>query len=133
METRKNLEHAVFYNSYSGFIPNRRSIGFKTHALRLQEASPPFLLADDYIANLGFVRDDLESEHSMRSFLMPAGIDMLSLVNQEDTSYLKKIKLPTNVPRKMALDAVIKKRRSLRHYTGDKIPLAYLATVLRAG
>lgn len=126
------LEQSAYQNSYSAYVPWSQSIGFKVHSMRLQEQGVNSELAKNYLANLGFVRNDMESEYSIRSFLEPIGTLMLSLNHQEDNNHLERVPLPTSLPLKMALDVVIKSRRSIRHYTGDRIPLAYLATILRS-
>jgi SagB-type dehydrogenase family enzyme len=40
--------------------------------------------------------------------------------------------LPESIPLRMALGESIRRRRSVRRYTGDPLPLAYLATICRA-
>lgn len=125
------LEQATYQNGYSAFIPSSKSIGFKVHSIKFQDHAASIRLAEDFLTNLGFCNNDLESEYSVLSFLLPAGTVMLSLNNQEDNNHIKKIPLPKSAPLKMAFDDVIKSRRSIRHYTGDKVPLTYLATVLR--
>lgn len=133
-ETQTNLlEQATYYNGYSALIPNSKSIGFKVNSIKFQDNNAASRIAEDFIANLGFCKNDLESEHSILSFLMPAGTVMLSFANQEDNHHLKKIKLPKSLPLKMGLEDVIRSRRSIRHYTGDKIPITYLASILRTG
>ncbi|GEM_PF-1959281 len=135
-DTLKNLqanmlEQATYQNGYSPYVPWSNSIGFKIHSMRFQEQTINSRLAEDFLVNLGFTRNDIESEYSIRSFLESTGTVMLSFANQEDNNHLEKVQLPVSVPLKMALDTVIKARRSIRHYTGDKVPLAYLATIVR--
>jgi SagB-type dehydrogenase family enzyme len=126
------LEQSTYQNGYSAYVPWSKSIGFKVHSMRLQEQAVNSHLAKDFLANLGFTRNDMESEYSIRSFLEPTGTVMLSLTHKEDNNHLEKVSLPASVPLKMALDVVMKARRSIRHYTGDKVPLVYLATILRS-
>lgn len=125
------VEQSTYQNGYSTYVPWSKSIGFKVNSVKLQEQSTQSNLAEDFLSNMGFVRDNVESDYSIRAFLEPAGTVMLSLAHQEDNNHLEKITLPPSVPLKMSLDSVIKARRSVRQYTGDKVPLMYLATILR--
>lgn len=125
------LEQATYYNGYSTFISHSKSIGFKVNTVKLQNHYSSTSIAYDFLANLGFSSNDLESEHSVLSFLMPTGTVMLSFANQEDNHHLNKITLPKSLPLKMGLEDILKSRRSIRHYTGDKVPLSHLATILR--
>jgi SagB-type dehydrogenase family enzyme len=125
------LEQSTYQNGYSAYVPWSKSIGFKVNTLRQQEHASS-QLAEDFLTNLGFTKNNVESEYSIRAFLEPSGTIMLSYANQEDNSHLEKISLPASAPLKLPLDKVLKARRSVRHYTGDKVPLSYLATILRA-
>lgn len=49
-------------------IPWANSIGLKTHSFRYQEQNVSMRLAEDLIANFGFIRDDLETESSMQRY-----------------------------------------------------------------
>jgi len=126
------LEQSIYQNTYTAYAPWSPSIGFKVHTMRFQEQATNSHLAQDFLANLGFTRNDMESEYSIRSFLEPTGTMMLSFSHQEDNKHLEKVPLPASVPLKMALDTVMKSRRSIRQYTGDKVLLVYLATILRS-
>ncbi|MFC3909013.1 SagB/ThcOx family dehydrogenase [Legionella dresdenensis] len=126
------LEHATYTNGYSPFVPWSNSIGFKVQSLRFQEKHSSSSIAEDFLANIGFTRNDIESECSMQTYLESVGSVMLSFSCTEDNNHLRKIALPQSVPLKMSLDSVLKSRRSIRQYTGDSISFEYLATVARA-
>ena len=126
------LEQSTYQNGYSNHIPWANSIGFKDRTNRFHDQFTSHSLGEDFLANLGFNRNDTESEASIRYFLEPVSTLMLSYTNVEDNNHLDRITLPPSVPLKMALDVIINSRRSIRHYTGDKIHLVYLATILRA-
>lgn len=127
------LEQASYTNSYSAFIPWANSIGFKVNSLRYQEQRLSTRLAEDFLANLGFTRDDVESECSMQTYFESIGSAMLSFSSIEDNDQLKKIKLPNGAPLRMSLENLIRDRRSVRQYTGDSIPLNYAASIIKAG
>lgn len=127
------LEQASYTNSYSAFIPWANSIGFKINSFRYQEQRLSARIAEDFLANLGFTRDDVESECSMQTYFESVGSAMLSFSSLEDNDQFKKIKLPHAVPLKMSLDNLIRDRRSIRQYTGDSVPLNYAASIIQAG
>src|SRR5262249_18703307 len=60
------------------------------------------------------------------------GVTMLSLLDQEGRSNQKEVSLPSNAPLDLSLKEVIKKRRSVREYTGDSMNIDCLATLLRS-
>lgn len=125
------LEQAVYCNGYTTYIPNNEAIGFKLYTTKQYDRNSAQKLADDFIVNLGLYKNDIESEHSILSFLLAAGTNMLSHTNREDNDHLTKIALTKSLALKMGIEDVIKSRRSIRHYTGDRVSLAYLSTILR--
>lgn len=126
------LEQATYTNSYSVFVPWANSIAFKVNSFRYQEQRTSMRIAEDFLANLGFVRDDLENEASIQTYFSSIGTAMLSFASLEDNAQFKKIKLPVPTPLKMSLENLIKSRRSQRQYTGDSISLQYTASIIKA-
>ncbi|SRR5579883_419841 len=125
------LSSAIYENSYSAMVPWLHSIGLQNHGLHFRENSRHYSLAEDYLINSKNVRHDLEFDHSVRKYLEDTGVTMVSLSGQEELSH-QKITLPESVPLNLALSEAMRLRRSKRHFTGDAIPLNYLATLLRA-
>lgn len=126
------LEQATYTNSYTAFVPWANSIGFKINSFRYQEQRSSMRIAEDFLANLGFSRDDVESESSIQAYFGSIGTAMLSFANLEDNDQFKKVKLPIPAPLRMSLENIIKDRRSQRQYTGDSIPLQYAASIVKA-
>lgn len=132
-EQSKILEQATYTNNYTAFVPWANSIGFKINSFRYQEQRSSLRIAEDFLANLGFSRDDVESESSMQAYLGSIGTTMLSFASLEDNDQFKKVKLPVPAPLRMSLENIIKDRRSQRQYTGDSISLQYAASIIKAG
>jgi SagB-type dehydrogenase family enzyme len=140
MKAKKNLskekasiiEQSTYQNGYGILTKRATSIGFKVNTLKTTQCNSITKLSNDFIVNLGMQRNDNESQHSILSYLMPNGSMMLSQTNQEDNDDFEKHTLPTSISLKMSLENTLKQRRSKRHFTGDKAPLNYLATILRA-
>jgi SagB-type dehydrogenase family enzyme len=132
-EQSQILEQATYTNSYTAFVPWAKSIGFKINSFRYQEQRLSERIAEDFLANLGFTRDNVESECSMQTYFGDIGKTMLSFASLEDNQQFKKIKLAQKAPLKLSLESLIKNRRSIRHYTGDSVPLEYVASIVKAG
>ncbi|MBA3537314.1 MAG: SagB/ThcOx family dehydrogenase [Tatlockia sp.] len=132
-EQSQILEQATYSNNYSPFIPWANSIGFKINSFRYQEHSLSMRLAEDFLANLGFTRDNVESECSIQTYFDDIGKTLLSFPSLEDNQQFKKINLAKTAPLKLSLENLIKNRRSIRHYTGDSVSLDYVASIVKAG
>ena len=126
-----HLQEAIYANGYSMLIPHAKSTGFQLNATRMQAIHHKGTIAEDFLVSLGFEKNQLEAEHSIFSYLLPSGTALISQCAQEDNQHLQKVKLPPSIPLNMSLDRALTKRRSIRHYTGDALPLDYLATLLR--
>lgn len=127
------VEQAIYRNEYSAFNPWLCSIGLKTNVLRAQQRSTAVAIAHDFLTNMGFFRGNAENENAMQAYFEDEGTMMLSLADIEDNNQYQKIALPKSVSLSMSLEKIIKKRRSVRQYTGDVISLSCLAAVVRAG
>lgn len=126
------IEQAVYSNGYTAYIPWSNSIGFKVNAFRHQEQTYSIQIAHDFLANISFVRNDVESECSMQTYFESTGTVMLSFSSLEDNKQFKKIELPDAAPLRMSFDSIIQRRRSIRQYTGDSVSLSYLASIIKA-
>lgn len=125
---------AVFANSARVVHPWGRSTGLRTHGLRFSSLSDSNTrrVAEDFFLNTRFVRHERETEASVRSYFFDPGIVMSSMVGQADTTGLRVVGLPTGVRLRRELGDVLGRRRSQRVYTGDPMPLEYLATLVRS-
>lgn len=132
-EQSKILEQATYTNNYAAFVPWSNSISFKINSFKYQEQRQTMRIAEDFLANLGFTRDNVESECSMQPYFDDIGKTILSFSGLEDNQQFEKIYLPNAAPLSMSLNNVIKNRRSIRQFTGDCISLEYVASIIRAG
>jgi SagB-type dehydrogenase family enzyme len=129
------LAGAVFANSYRALHPAVASTGFRTHALRLRSLGQASFSrpAEDFLINTRYRREDRESEASIQSYFFDSGVALLSLVGLEGDAGLEQIELPEGVKLRRELGEVLSRRRSRRSFTGDSLPLAFLASIIRAG
>lgn len=119
-------------NGYQTLTPHVRSIGFKMSALRYNERERLPHLAEDFLLNSNFKRNDPEIELSISSYLTDDGMKMVALTDTEDTSAYENILLGEHQPLDIALGEAIVRRRSIRDFTGDPIAFENLTTLLRA-
>ena len=130
---QKLIEAAIAQNWSRMLADNAGSTGFQTNDLRYRRLIDPRSprIAEEFLVNSRLLRHERESETSARSYFSDASAVMLSLLGQEEEPELRSIALPKSVQLPMALDEAIARRRSVRSYTGDRMPLEFLATVLR--
>ncbi len=124
----------VIENSFRSVKPTIVSTGLRTHASRydaLRNASGG-RVAEEFLINSRLRRGDAEMGVSVGSYLTDLAAAMLSQLGREGRLGSRCISLPNSVELPMNLGEVIRRRRSVRKYTGDAIPLAYLATIIRA-
>jgi SagB-type dehydrogenase family enzyme len=89
-------------------------------------------LAEDFLINTRNVRDNRESEASILHYFEDVNTFVLSLSESTEIGDLRTFRLPDSVPLRMELGDAIRHRRSHRLFTGDPVPLDYLATVIRS-
>jgi SagB-type dehydrogenase family enzyme len=125
---------AMVANSYRAIHPQIRATGFRTHGLRLRALGLSGLprLAEDFLLNTRYRRQDRESEVSIQSYFFDPGVLMLSLLGQESGAGVERVPLPEGIKLRRELGEVLGRRRSRRSYTGDPIALDYLATIVRS-
>jgi SagB-type dehydrogenase family enzyme len=124
---------AVYANSFRPLETAIASSGFRTHSLRydgVRELRVRF--AEEFLVNTRLRRRDVEFETSVGGYFTESGAAVVSLVGQEHARGRRAVALPPSVPLRMELGEAIRRRRSVRAYTGESIPLSYLATVVRA-
>jgi SagB-type dehydrogenase family enzyme len=124
----------VIENSFRSAKPSIASTGLRTHALRydtLRKKSAE-RVAEEFLINSRLRRGDAEMGVSIGSYLTDLGVAMLSQLGREGRLGNRCVSLPNSVELVMSLGEVIRRRRSVRKYSGDAIPLSYLATIIRA-
>lgn len=119
-------------NGYHTRTPHVKSTGFRMASLRCSEREKLNNIAEDFLINSYFKRNDPEVETSISSYLGDDGVKMVSLVGKEDTSAYRLIELGDGAPLDLPLGEAIVRRRSSRDFTGDPVPLDCLTTLFRA-
>src|SRR3954453_22566223 len=124
---------AVFTTSARVLHPWVRSTGFRTHGLRFRSLGQwnDHRIAEDFLCNTYFTRQDRETEASVQSYFLDPGIVMTALLGREDQSGMTVVSLPKSVKLRRELGDVLERRRRRRTYTGDPLALNYLAAIVR--
>jgi SagB-type dehydrogenase family enzyme len=113
--------------------PTFGSIGLRTHALRQSARSEAAdRTAEDFLVRSRLLRRDIEFERSVAGYFTGTGLAITSLIDHRSSGDGRSIRLPEALPLKLPVGDAIRRRRSVRSYTGDAMPIAYLATILRA-
>src|SRR5207249_11849900 len=81
--------------------------------------------------NTRAVRNDRETEASIFHYYEDASTLMLSMAERADRGGMGSVPLPAGIPLRMELGEATRLRRSHRLYTGDPLPLDYLAALIR--
>jgi hypothetical protein len=125
---------AVIANSIRPVNPALVSTGLRTHASRYDalHSAASERVAEEFLINSRLRRGDAEMGLSVASYFTEQAVAMLSLLGREDRLGSHCISLPKSIELHMNLGEVIRRRRSVRSYSGDAMPLAYLATIIRA-
>jgi SagB-type dehydrogenase family enzyme len=124
---------AVYANSFRPLETAVASSGFRTHGLQYDGVREVRVrLAEEFLVNTRLRRRDLEFETSVGGYFTESGAAVVSLVGQEHARGRRSVELPDSVPMRMELGEVIRRRRSVRAYTGESLPLSYVATIIRA-
>jgi SagB-type dehydrogenase family enzyme len=125
---------AIFSNSYLAPHPWADATGFRTHGFRYRNLcrwQVPHV-AEEYLANSRYLNYDRETEESIQSYFLDPGVQLLSMIGQEERAGLEEVALPAGIKLRQAFGQVLSGRRSRRNYTGDFMELPYLATIVRS-
>jgi SagB-type dehydrogenase family enzyme len=125
------INAAVWGNSYDVYSSST-GLGFKTHSFRHSTLDRSSRIAEDFLINSKLHRNDPELNNSVEMYLEDAGVAMVSLMGRRDFHASDFITLPESTPLDLELGEVLTLRRSVRQYTGDKINLSDLTTIIRA-
>jgi SagB-type dehydrogenase family enzyme len=126
------INASAYLNGYSPFVPWAEAIGCRPHLIKYTERYRSPLLAEEYLLNSYYTRNDMEAEISVEQFYDDASVMTQSLNNKRDYTGLQKIPLPMGVSLDLSLGEAILRRRSSHQFTGDAIGMAYLATIARS-
>jgi SagB-type dehydrogenase family enzyme len=124
---------AVYSNSFRTLTRSLGATGLRTHAVRYDSLAhgEGARCAEEFLVNSRLRRRDVEFEASVASYYSDSTGTMLSLLGRESHSGTV-VALPAPEPMRMATGEAIRRRRSLREYTGDSMSLKHLATLLAA-
>jgi SagB-type dehydrogenase family enzyme len=125
---------AIAANSFKTIAPGARSTGFRTAALsyRALDDSSTNRIGEEFLLNSRLQRTSRESDSSIESYFSDSAIVMLSTQGARVSDPSTAIALPQGVPLSLSFEKTVARRRSRRLYTGDPMPLNFLATVLRS-
>jgi len=124
---------AVFGNSFRITEPWLRSTAFRAFAARhdgsqlVAEPRP----AEEFLVSSRLRRRDVEFEASVAGYFTEPSAMMVALGGLEGLQGTRATELPDSVELRMSLEEAVRRRRSVRSYSGDATPLHYLATLLR--
>ncbi len=123
----------MYVNAFRPLEPSYRSTALRTHPRRydaLRQAQER--AAEEFLVNSRLRRDDVEFESSVASYFTEPTVGAARLVGREGRRGSRRVALPAAIPMRLAFGEAIRRRRSVRDYTGEGIPLPYLGTILRA-
>jgi len=124
---------AAYANSYNTVASWQGSTGFRPHTFRFRDLGGAGRgIGEQFLASTRYRRADRETQASIQSYFLDAGVVMLARDGDEAIDGLVTVDLPRGVRLRRELGDVLGRRRSVRQYTGDAVPLDQMATLLRA-
>lgn len=130
-EANTLLRSAVYSNAYSPLLPNIKSTAIRSNISKHRSERSYISSGFEFLVNSRLQRKNPEYACSVRHYIEDIGIKLISIHGKEP-SQENKINLPKSEFLDMSFSHVLNSRRSERVYTGDKMSLAYLATILRS-
>jgi SagB-type dehydrogenase family enzyme len=121
-------------NSYKSADPWVDSTGLRTHSLRhrtLSHSNDP-RIAEEFLVNTRLRHHDRETEASIQSYFLDAGLATVARIGQVDEPAATKVSLPPSIRLRRDVDEILMGRRSRRQYTGDAIGVDFVATIVRS-
>ena len=133
-ELEKDLEGVVLANWLRMLEPSIVSTGVRTPSGRYDARGYALgaRAAETFLVNSRLLRGDVEMALSIREHFTGTAAHLLSFLGRETRRGGVAVKLPTSVPLETSLEEAFRRRRSVRSYSGDALPLAQLATIIRA-
>jgi SagB-type dehydrogenase family enzyme len=126
---------ALYANSFRTVESSIRSTGLRTHGLlsdAVRTGSSTATPAYDFLVASRLRRDDVEFELSVGGYYADAGGILSSAVDVRKMIPSRVVALPPSLDLALSLSETVRRRRSVRSYTGEPISLPYLATIVRA-
>lgn len=131
-QQNERLIHSILAkNAYHTHSPHIKSTGFRMASTHYTERHELTNLAETFLINSYFKRNDPEIDMSIASYLADDGMKMVSLSGNEDLSGAKLVNLGESAPLELGLGDAILRRRSIREFTGDPIRSDYFSTMIR--
>jgi len=127
-------EHGFNSNNLRTVTPSFRSTAVRSYpalydSLRSAISSRT---AEEFLVNSRLRRGDVDMAQSVKSYMTEPTSGVLSRIGRNYRRGSCRISLPPSVELQISLAAVLQRRRSTRKYTGEAIPLAHVATIIRA-
>ena len=127
-------EQKLCANSLRVIRRSSASTGLRPHPFRYDALtlSAQGTTAEEFLVASRLRRGDAEMGCSVRDYLVGASQDVLPLLGREGRRGYPCVELPPSVGLTMSLGEAMRRRRSVRQYNGDALPLASLATMARS-
>jgi SagB-type dehydrogenase family enzyme len=124
---------AVFGNSFRTTEPWLSSTGFRAFTARHDGArlASTARTAEEFLVNSRLRRRDVEFEASVATYFTEPSALMVALGGLDGPMAAHQVELPASIDLRMSLSEAVRRRRSVRAYSGDRVSLRYLATLLR--
>lgn len=122
----------LYGNSFRTVEPYVGSTGLRPHSLRSDAAHPAPSVAEEFLVASRLRRRDVEFEVSVAAYFSQSADAMTRLVGVERRRGFGFVKLPAATLLEMTLGEAIRRRRSVRSFTGESLPLPYLSAICRA-
>ncbi|EFN92400.1 SagB-type dehydrogenase domain protein [Mobiluncus mulieris FB024-16] len=128
------VQASIAITSYRVLSPGIDSIGLRTNQLSVDNYDSPtaFKEVKEFIAASRINNWDISSILSMADYYTDSMLLTFEKSSAEGNQEGKCWKLPSTLPLNMSLENALKRRRSVRHYTGDSISFAELGTIAEA-
>ena len=124
---------AGYANGYHSVAAWQGSTGFRPHTLRFRDLGGSRRgVGEEFLAATRYRRADRETQASVQTYFLDPGVAMLARDGDETLEGLLTVALPRGVRLRRELGEALGRRRSVRQYTGDAVPLDQVATLVRA-
>jgi SagB-type dehydrogenase family enzyme len=135
MFEHEEAKASLAINSYRTISPGPESIGIRTSGLKAEAIDDTRIgrIAEEFMLASRINRWDLEMALSVAEFFGDPMIETYGKLDQDTYPEGPVVDLPESEPARLSVDEAIRRRRSLRYFTGDSISLRQLAALLRNG
>jgi len=129
------LRAGVYQNSFAELDHAFQSTGFRPCSQRFGASFRPNTeasISDSFLVNTRLTRSNSETQHSIAAYFTDVASIMLSMLGRRRRTTTQ-VALQKPVSIRMALSEALKRRRTQRALTGDRIDFGHLSTILVAG